>query len=652
MTETAREPLGVYGAGQESVLARIDPGIVSSRARAESRNREVHLPPIGAFRWWARRTQAVNGAVLDSFKEIFGDRKLIVDPFAGGGTIGLAAILRGHRTYVQDINPWAAYGLKTMLGLPPTQAIRDAGTLLANEARPLLDRAYSTKCSDSSPGEIAHTLRVAVGVCSACGTSSRLFPYSVLTLLTRKERGRPEAYLACPRGHVFLGRADRITPCTDCGLDTNPRETYTACRIFTCTTCGHAERLQVKAQTAGLSWEVVLVERVRLNGVREFGLPSTAELKQASDEAWHEPRNLGTIPEGRETSVLLRHGFYRWNDLYPLRQQVVTQTLLDLVETLTIENRVADVLRLAIVGSTEFAGHLSRWDRWYLKCNDATAGHRFNFSTFVPEPNVWGAGTVGRGTVQRRLRSFAKASDWFHERTHRETQVEYLDAIAEPPDIPCDVTVAHGSSEHILLRDSIVDLVLTDPPYHDDVQYGELSLLFRTWANLPLETLDREAAVNHSTGLNTTPHEYQELLERIFRECRRVLKSDGRLIFSYANRDPWAWISLFTALQNAGFYAVAYLIVHSENETDYAKRDVRACTKDFVMELLPDAEPEVPHWVPPSNAADAEDDYLRRVGAGFLQIGQARPNWNDDFVADLRRSPFLTPVRGRIKRDT
>ena len=40
-----------------SPLRRLDAVAVSTQARIESRNREVHLPPISTYRWWARRTR-------------------------------------------------------------------------------------------------------------------------------------------------------------------------------------------------------------------------------------------------------------------------------------------------------------------------------------------------------------------------------------------------------------------------------------------------------------------------------------------------------------------------------------------------------------------------------------------------------------------
>ena len=107
-----------------SPLRHIDAGAVSRAARAETRNREVYLPPVSVFRWWARRTEAVNGAVIDAVTAERGSDEplLVVDPFAGGGVIPLAALIRGHRVYAQDINPWAAAGLDRHARTPGTSS--------------------------------------------------------------------------------------------------------------------------------------------------------------------------------------------------------------------------------------------------------------------------------------------------------------------------------------------------------------------------------------------------------------------------------------------------------------------------------------------------------------------------------------------------
>lgn len=275
-------------------------------------------------------------------------------------------------------------------------------------------------------------------------------------------------------------------------------------------------------------------------------------------------------------------------------------------------------LELAVIGTAEMAGQLSRWDRFYLKSYEAMAGHRFNFSTFVAEPNVWGTQASGRGTVQRRLRSFAKAASWMEGRDHGESPVDGpLDVTsAVPTAIPetIDMRVVEGSSARMVLPGASVDIALTDPPYHDDVQYGELSLPLRAWAQLSTAHLASEASVNPAHAEEESEDNYEVLLATIFAEVRRTLKPDGHLIFSYANRSPEAWTALFGALKHAGFRAAGYAIVHSENETDYAKRGVRACTLDFVMDLVPSGTGRVEQWKPAATPTTAEGVSSRNSG--------------------------------------
>ena len=118
------------------------------------------MPPVSVYRWWARRTQAVSGAVIDAFTQSSDQPLVIADPFCGGGTIPLAALLRGHKVYAQDINPWATRGLQAMLTLPSPKRLEEITQDLHTRLKPLLSTSYSTRMADSSEAEIAHTIRV------------------------------------------------------------------------------------------------------------------------------------------------------------------------------------------------------------------------------------------------------------------------------------------------------------------------------------------------------------------------------------------------------------------------------------------------------------------------------------------------------------
>lgn len=625
-----------------SPLRHLDVADVDAKARKESRNREVHLPPVSVYRWWARRTEAVNGAILDAVAQDTPGRLLVADPFAGGGVIPLSAVIRGHRVYAQELDPWAAAGLHAMLTLPAPGLLSQGFQKLEAEVSELLTRAYATSLSDGRPAQIAHTFRVAVAPCTSCEQPQRLFPHAMVSLVRRKERGKPEAYLACPAGHVFLATHTKSVRCPECDEQTDPKADYTRGRNVTCRACRATEKLEDRATHGSWTWEVVLVERAT-ESERELALPTATEIEQADGDMWSPAGELAVIPTGQETAVLQRHGFQRWSDLYPRRQQAVTEALLDAIAAVGLDESVAESMRTAVLGTTEMAGLASRWDRWYLKSYEAMAAHRFNFTTFTAEPNVWGTTTSGRGTLTRRVRLLERASEWLRQNAGQLAVEGPLPAGSGTSALPSevDVRVVVGSSEGQELPDGVVDLVLTDPPYHDDVQYGELSLPLRAWAQMATERQTGEAVANPATGSNMSYDAYESLLAAIFRESRRSLAEDGHVIFSYANRDPESWIALFRAIQTAGLRACGWAVVHSENETDHSKRNVRACTMDFLLDLVPTEREVKQVWRPLSLPDTPEAVFLRIVAEGFAQVGDAPDGWGDDLAARLRESEFL-----------
>jgi putative DNA methylase len=613
----------------QSPFRHISADEVSVRARAEARNREISLPPVSVYRWWARRTTAVVSALIEAAeKDSTSESLLIVDPFAGGGTIPLASVQRGHRTFAQDINPWAAAGLRTVLSLPPAEEIRDLAAVLAHRLAPRLAAAYGTTV-EGELGVISHTFRVATAECPTCHDEIVLFPHALVSLKQRKERGDTAAFVACRFGHLSDGRSDRQSRCSTCSTTVTPTEAYTARRVVKCPSCSVAHKLMVLAAHKPWSWRVVLVERTS-RGRRQLGVPTSAEIAAADSESWSPIRDLGTIKPSRETSVLLRHGFTRWQDLYPRRQRALLEELLGHVDAEAGDTNLGNAMRMAIVGSVEMAGLCSRWDRWYLKSYETMAGHRFNFTTFAAEPNVWGSPTSGRGTVLRRVDQLILAAEWAGKNLPKASHG--------------DITVREGSAATIDLADGEADVVLTDPPYHDDVNYADLSYLFRAWAGMSMIPLEGEAVPGAASGQT-----YGSLLTEIFTEVRRVLRPDGHFVFSFANRDPHAWQVLFESLSFAGFRAVGCEIFHSENEVDHSKRNVRACSLDLVLDLVPNAPSALVDFHAPRAAIQSpESEYLRVVANVFRSVGdglQTLPSIADE----TRDLAFVRPTQAAAR---
>jgi len=337
-------------------------------------------------------------------------------------------------------------------------------------------------------------------------------------------------------------------------------------------------------------WKPVLVQRSCRDETRSFvhfDLPTKNELVGQKDVLTLPAAITKDIPEGVETSILRRAGFQRWCDLYPGRQLTTLFAAANAVESLEISEALQARLRLAICGAAEMAGFASRWDRYYPKAFEAVANHRFAALGFACETNL--LAERGRGTIRRRFASSVAAARWMREEVKTRSSTRVRDASGRRTRLTAGALLAYGSSERQLVSDHAVDLVLTDPPYFDDIQYSELASLFLAWARslklVPTSVsldLRAEAVVNATRGTGVA--EYRALLTRIFRETRRTLKVDGRLVITFHNTDIRAWWALARALDSSGFAVVALAVAQSENTNDHSKRNRRSFTKDVVLE--------------------------------------------------------------------
>ncbi len=114
------------------------------------------------------------------------------------------------------------------------------------------------------------------------------------------------------------------------------------------------------------------------------------------------------------------------------------------------------------------------------------------------------------------------------------------------------------SSHDTGLPHSCIDLIVTDPPFFDNVHYSELADFFYAWQTLyPHGFLDDgKTTRNHREVQDADPEAFASKLERVFAECHRVLKDEGVLVFTYHHSRSEGWTSLIKAVFGAGFSVV------------------------------------------------------------------------------------------------
>jgi adenine-specific DNA methylase len=140
------------------------------------------------------------------------------------------------------------------------------------------------------------------------------------------------------------------------------------------------------------------------------------------------------------------------------------------------------------------------------------------------------------------------------------------------------------------LPDASIDFVVTDPPYFDNVQYSDLAAFFRVWLRhlLPGDEQWHYSLAESAVELKANGHapgQYRRVLSGIFAECARVLKADGRLIFTFHHWKAQGWADLTIALKQAGFHLVNHYVVHAENPVSVHIANQNVMLHDLILVL-------------------------------------------------------------------
>ena len=164
--------------------------------------------------------------------------------------------------------------------------------------------------------------------------------------------------------------------------------------------------------------------------------------------------------------------------------------------------------------------------------------------------------------------------------------------IGNPPSYsvpPSEITI--GPAQDIDLPTGSVDAIVFDPPYHNNVNYAELSDFFYVWLKrtagyVPGDSLmspyltdkvneaiasparfRQEAQRSGKSAAALATQDYENKMAEIFRECRRVIKPDGIMTVMFTHKSTDAWDALTVALINSGFGITRTWPVRTEAES-------------------------------------------------------------------------------------
>lgn len=120
-----------------------------------------------------------------------------------------------------------------------------------------------------------------------------------------------------------------------------------------------------------------------------------------------------------------------------------------------------------------------------------------------------------------------------------------------------------------------IDVIITDPPYGSNVQYLELSQFWYMWNNDLYDASNTnhelEAVVNRKlTRKKSKTHAiYEQNLLRVFNECHRVLRKNGKMVMTFNNKDLNSWLALLISIFRSGFHLDSEKIVFQDGVSHY-----------------------------------------------------------------------------------
>jgi putative DNA methylase len=566
---------------------------VSRLAERESWRKEIHRPIYHVHKWWAQRLGSVFRAILlgsllgehsDLASEFYNTHNLagvtVFDPFMGSGTTIGEAHKLGFTAIGRDINPVAVQAVRTALGPMDRDALLVAFERLSATVGETIRATYRSKDSRGRSCDVLYFFWVMQVACPSCDARVDLFPSWVIARNAYPGRKPAVQVLCASCGEVFpalYGQAS--VTCRACGTTFNPHKGVVRGPRAGCSHCGKTFKVLDSVRALGsrpgfrLYGKLVLTvdghkEYLRASGEDQQAYQRCVEQLQTRERAGEILLPAGILEDGHNTRQAIGYNFLAWRDFFNDRQLLCLSLLHDAI--LHVEDERA---RLPLL--TLFSGVLEFNNLFASYKGEGTGAVRHMFSHHILKPertpieaNVWGT-TKSSGSFSNLFRNrLMRASGYRVAPTEVGLSQRTNGRVCSAPFSgrvhtrwPSDGRFAHraiylscGDSATCGLPACSVDLVVTDPPFFDNVHYSELADFFYAWQRLAADGENARGTTRSSAEVqDSDPGSFALKLKGVFQECRRVLKDDGLLVFSYHHSRDEGWKAVAEAVLGSGF---------------------------------------------------------------------------------------------------
>lgn len=619
--------------------------IVSQLAQDETGKRQYYRPVYSLHKWWARRPGALFRSIIllatESGKSLFSPRSsnsifhlsnyfkdhnledfIILDPFMGGGTTLVEANRLGVKVIGCDINPVSYWIVRETLKTIDLDKLNDYFVNLERGVGEKIKSLYLTRCIHcNSEVNSLYVFWLRYAKCPSCHGSAYLFKRTLLNVGLSRNKSpscNNPATAFCPRCfslNNWFGEQDCV--CKSCGHNFDPRKGTYDQGYFMCLNCGkkHISLVQTLKSDQKLREKMIAIEYwCNCRNERLYKSPDSFDLEKFEQikENFESQKSHLVFPRQRilegASSVRWRlHNYKYYFEVFNSRQLIAFNYLIEGIKEIP-EEEYRNAMITIFSNSLEYNNMMTPYNFPHRKLHHLFNYHAMPLTTTPVENVVWGVGNEGAGTFvncykrylnakrycQEPFDKFKDSQGIVHTITAKDEKIsaQFVSTFHELKHTPRGTMLLCGDSANLpSIPDQSVDFVITDPPYLDSIHYSELSNFFYVWLtslineyphfrslNVPTE---QEAIVND--GMDKNEQEYQKLLSSVFKECERVLKNSGKLIFTFHHTKWRAWWIVLNAIVDSGFYVIDSFPVMSEYKVNPHIRNKQALDMDLVL---------------------------------------------------------------------
>jgi putative DNA methylase len=606
----------------------LDAGLLPVEDLAKLAQREGRRPrPIyQVHRWFARRFGSAFRALLTAaalpaeadfwsayYKGTDWSGRTILDPFVGGGTSVVEALRLGADVIGIDVDAVACAitHVETRANYIP-DLLSTLETLKSSIGEQLAPY-YQTVTTENERRTVLHYFWVQVIDCYQCGQRIEAHPHHQLAY----ESEGTHQWAFCPHCYNIqtLDRSDAELHCKQCDLTVLIQDGTVHRGRLVCPHCKGEERLiDVAARMGGPpSWRLFALEVLEPSNSRTVQMrqrhfqAATAYDQVVLEDARRALRarskpdsGLLWIPErlipreGRADNRLPTYGYNRYHELFNDRQLLHLSYLAEAINCL--KGPVREAMTIAFSDHLTTNCMMTHYAFGWRRLAPLFSIRAYRHMTRPVEINPWLDGT-GRGTFPNGVRQVQRAIAWAQSPKEALIEGGFLSTPVNNTSKTPQAKILHRNSQRLdFLPDGSIDLVLTDPPYFDNIAYSELSDFFLPWLQiLDLVPLEDASALGLYENLAVKGKDtdaalkFQQALHSCFLEISRVLKPSGRLVFTYQHHRAIAWQSLASALACTGLRPIQLFPMLGDSNTGLHKHQGTS-TWDAVFVVVKDQD--------------------------------------------------------------